>query len=225
MSLRVVLYAEGAGEDSGEETLWPQSGHPLREEHLGSAHILLRRAIAYRTQMPEAAVQFVAPLRVRGRRARGSDLTDTRIVRQLLAWPPSTLRPHPQLAVVLVDEDGVADRRRKLNDATCDPDLLRNVVAVAVREFESWLLADPGAVANVQGQPVPHVQDVESLAPGVAKAALTRIVDIAPSSSNLPGGRRTRLIRRDIAARSDLSLLAQLKSFGTLLHDLPAALA
>jgi hypothetical protein len=135
------------------------------------------------------------------------------------------LHAHPQLAVVLVDEDGVADRRRVVTDATRDADLLRNVVAVAVREFESWLLADPGAVASVRGQPVQHVQDVESLAPGVAKAELRRIVDTAPSGSNLTGGARTRLIRRDIAARCDLQLLSQLRSFGTLLHDLAAALA
>lgn len=135
-------------------------------------------------------------------------------MREILTWIPSPNRLRPQLAVVLVDEDGVADRGRKLRDATSDPDLLPHVVAVAVREFESWLLADSAAVAAVAGQPLPSRQAVEDMEPGAAKVALTRVL----------GAERSRLARREIAARSDLALLAQLRSFGTFLHDMAAAL-
>ena len=48
------------------------------------------------------------------------------------------------IAVVLVDQDDDTQRKRDLDTATADLVVTR-VVAVAVKEFESWLLADAAA--------------------------------------------------------------------------------
>jgi len=55
----------------------------------------------------------------------------------------------------------------------------------------------------------------EDIVPGAAKAALSRVL----------GAEGSRFSRREIAARSDLAVLAQLRSFRAFLHDLAQALA
>jgi hypothetical protein len=72
---RVAVLAEGAGENVGTMSLYPSPGTELRDEHLGSAHWMLRRIIATKARIPEPAVRFVSPLRLpNGQIARGSML-------------------------------------------------------------------------------------------------------------------------------------------------------
>ena len=205
MSLRVALYAEGAGETGGTETLLPAPGNSLEENHLGPAHMLLRRAISMRRGLSEDAVSFQSPLRTRRARvARGSDLIVRRTLRELLSWPDPSRRP--DLAIVLVDADGDSTRKRKLEGFLEGlPSATITVIAVAVQEFESWFVADHVTA----GQPTPPA--VEEMKCGEAKELLATWFRGSDASN----------ARRDFARNCDLERIAKAApSFARLLSDL-----
>ena len=114
-ALRLGLLAEGGGElasprDVVRSPVAP--GDVIEPEFFGSGHCQLRRAIALERRVSEGAIQFVCPLRLRGREARGSDLVTPQSLRMLLAWPQATRAPHA--SIVLVDADGDAQRLRAI---------------------------------------------------------------------------------------------------------------
>jgi hypothetical protein len=162
MTVRVVVYAEGSGERAGNLTLLPAPGESLSEDHLGPVHVLMRRAPVGARGLPEPAVQFEAPLRLArgGREPRGSDLQHRRTLRQLLRWPRADFRP--DLAIVIVDADDELDRARRLEMETQDIGVSR-VIAAAVREFESWLIADTDAVRKTLTLELSTTKDPESM--------------------------------------------------------------
>jgi hypothetical protein len=142
-ALRVVVLAEGVAETGGQITLPPSPGTVLWDDVLGPAHFLVRRILE---SLTPAHVNFLQPLRFRGRLARGSDLHTKKSLRQLLTWlPPAT---PPDLAIVLVDRDGDVDRRRTLASYTQGL-ALTPAIGIAVEAFEAWLLSDSSAIADV----------------------------------------------------------------------------
>ena len=169
MNARLVLYAGGATETSGPLSLPPPPGDPLDETGLGSAHILIRRSLSTEAGFPSPQIRFESPLRVRGRIARGSDLRDPTRLRRLLTWARPELKP--DLAIVLVDRDGEASRKRRIESSLQDI-MVPFVVGVAREEFESWLLADGRTVSRVFGITIPTVSPAEKMAPGDAKQTL-----------------------------------------------------
>src|SRR5262249_16615938 len=111
VSLRVVLYAEGAGETGGELSLPPTPGSELAADHPGPGHELVRRCIVHSSPLKEGAVIFVAPLRLKtGRIPKGSDLLHRASLRQLLQWARPEHRP--RFAIILVDCDGNNGRKQ-----------------------------------------------------------------------------------------------------------------
>lgn len=168
--MRLVLYAEGAGEVAGAGGLAWHTNSPLAEDSLGAAHELVRRCLAREDggPLPPSAVQFIGPLRTgRGRIPRGSDLLDREKLRRLLTWMQPALQP--DLAVVLVDEDGDASRKRAIENHVADLPV-KKVVAVAIREFEAWLVADEAATGKAVGKTIDRTKDPETMAPGEAKS-------------------------------------------------------
>jgi hypothetical protein len=216
MSLRVVLYAEGTADTAGEIRVRPKPREPLGEEWLGPAHRLVRRAIARaRPRLPEAAILFEEPLRVGVRVARGSDLLHRPTLRQLLTWVTGK---RPDLAVVLVDRDGAAPRHTELSVAIRDLAIpVTSVIAVAIEEFESWLIGDSAAVAQVLPEATPPPQ-IESLDRRQAKSLLQQW-----SASHQD--KRYREIRLSLANLSNLDTLERrCPSFARFTADLSAAL-
>lgn len=209
MTVRVVVYAEGAADRAGELGLPPVPGAGLIDVHLGAAHHLVRRVVADVHGVPPAAVQFEAPRRgPRGRReATGSDLLARETVRQLLTWFEASKRP--DLAVVLVDADGKRERYQLLRDHIADlPVRPVTVVGVAVEELESWLIADPVAAQ------VGEIADVESLHQGEAKQLL---------NAHVPQGVSLRDARIAIARSADLAVMrARARSFERFSADVAA---
>lgn len=193
--MRVALYAEGPGE-LGHRDGAASPGHPLEPSLLGPGHALLDRSL--RHLRPALAPTFVAPLRLpRGRVARGSDLHDPTSLKRLLVWPSPSLRP--DLQVVLVDADGDERARRRLAEAVAEL-LHPPVLAVAVQEFESWLIRDLGALRScldLDSDPHPAEQNQR---PGEAKTWLKqRCAEV---------GRDGATSRLDIAKALDLDRLA-----------------
>lgn len=198
MSLRVVVYAEGSGE--GARGLPPAPGDPLNEGALGAAHILVRRCLATDARIPETAVRFDSPLRTRGHMPRGSDFLDAQTLAQLLTWA----RPdkQPDLAVVIVDADGDSRRKPMLDEAVSKVRVNR-VVAVAVQEFEAWLIADEAAAAVELGQRLSRSKDPEQMARREAKELLKGWLEVS-----VRAGAAAWELRRGLAARADLAVIA-----------------
>ena len=116
----------------------------MKEEHLGPAHILVRRCLVADRSIPEGAVRFEGPMRTpRACAAVGTALYGTRqSLRRLLTWPMHPKAPQqPDLAVVLVDADGDTGRKTRL-EAWCSDRPVTKVIGVAIQEFEAWLIAD-----------------------------------------------------------------------------------
>jgi hypothetical protein len=199
--IRVVVYAEGAGELAGAKSLQPAPGSRLSEEELGSAHLLVRRCMEKVRGIDAALVQFEEPLRTtRGRIAKGSMLHSRDSLRPLLLWPDP--RRQPDLAIVLVDADGDTERQKLLDEAISGVPV-QAVVAVAIQEFEAWLIADPAALKSVLRKPLSPPKPPEKLSRREAKELLEQWC------KDHAGSRDPSELRRNLAEQCDLDTLAQ----------------
>ncbi len=143
--MRVVLYAEGARETWGTVRPAAAALEQLDDEELGPAHVLVRRCLKNQPDVQPSDIRFLAPLPLGGRPARGSQLLNPGNLKRLLAF--SDPQRQPDLCVVLVDQDGEKSRRSTLEKIlTGQP--MRTILAVAIREFEAWLIADTGTVSD-----------------------------------------------------------------------------
>jgi len=212
--VRLVLYCEGSRESGRKARLPRTPGDRFDEHDLGPAHVLTRRLLGERAGLAREAVVFEAPLRSRrGVELRGSDLLVPARLRAALTWPMTG--SFPDVAVVIVDRDGDERRRSLLYQHVHDLVLPRRAIAVAVEEFEAWLLADTAALAascerTAQDSPTP-----ESLPCGEAKARLREWTGRQdPAAAHLA-----------IARTCDVELVARkCESFADFARDLVAAL-
>lgn len=199
--IRVVVYAEGAGELAGAKSLQPSPGSLLSEEELGSAHLLVRRCLEKARGLDSTHVQFEEPLRTpRGKVAKGSMLHSRETLRPLLLWADP--RKQPDLAVVLIDADGDAGRQMLLEEAI-EGIPVTTVIAVAIQEFETWLIADPSALKSVLRKPLSPPKPPEKLSRREAKELLQQWCD------EHAGSRDAAVLRRNLAEQCDLDTVSQ----------------
>lgn len=217
--LRFVLYAEGAGE-LGSTPGYPLApGKPLSPELEGPAHVLVRRCCVELLGLDEHAVRFEAPLRHEAREVRGGDLRNTKVLRRILRWADPRLRP--DVAIVLVDQDGDVDRRSMLSACIANPpQVIPIVLGIAVEEFEAWLIADHAAVNRVlelQEDPWPKT---ETMRPRHAKELLGRLVEGSERGASTPD------LRLELVRAMDLNRARESsRSFDRFLTDLKQAVA
>ncbi len=200
--LRVVVYAEGAGELTGRDTSRQRRpGTPFTSEELGSAHLLMRRCLEHTHGLPGEGIQFEEPLRSgRGLIAKGSTLHSGDNLRRLLSWPNESLQP--DLGLVLVDADGDEERETTLGKAIQDLPVPA-LVSAAVQEFEAWLIADAQALKTVLRTPLSVPKPPERLAKREAKRLLQEWSE-RHASKHEPAE-----IRRQLAETCDLETLRQ----------------
>lgn len=206
MRLRVAVLCEGATETAGEWTLLPALGSPFDPAHLGPAHLLIERCLRIDRSSSILEVQFVAPARLRGRQARGSDLLSPKSLRKLVNLVATERAPH--LVVVLVDTDGDRQRQTALTAAldAGPPILIRRVVGAAHQCFEAWLLGDRTALRRIHGGAIPESPAPDELAPDAAKQLLRTI--LAPLFAD--SGARTRALTDESEARRELARVVSL---------------
>ena len=217
--MRIVLLAEGGGEASGLSGLrkGPKApGTALDSEELGAGHWLIQRVLEDRCRIPENAVRFEMPLRTKhGRQARGSDLINPRILRQLLT--PLQAELVPNLFVILVDQDGKRDRGKQLADWTQTITTTPKVIGVAIKEFEAWLIADVKTVRNISGSSIQVDKNPEDLPCRQAKDKLTKCLGSSDNKKQL---------RINIARECNIELLeSQCSAFLAFSKDLQKALS
>jgi len=213
MSLRVVLFAEGSGELLGGIRFGrPRPGESILEDEYGAGHILVQRALGRARGLPESAIHFEVPPKYRGREARGSDLLRRETLRRLTIWPSASARP--QLIVLLVDRDGQKSRLDILRQHLADHPV-PHVIAVAIEEFEAWLLADPKAVKTVMGASLQLPGLPEKLEPRQAKELLM------DGCSKRGDREHARSLRCNLARTCDLDVVAgRCSAFDSFLDEL-----
>jgi hypothetical protein len=175
---------------------------------------LIRRVVAEQAKCPPEAVRFVSPLRHRGKTARGSEFLVPKILRSLVTFPSNHRRP--DLAVVLIDEDG--DRSRQSLGAALEASVVPAVIGLACPEFEAWLIADHAALCaalRIAVDPSP-----ETMAPRAAKAFLAS----ALSRAGIPEG-GSDSVRRQLASICNLQMLQRLRTFELFQKELGRLLA
>jgi hypothetical protein len=123
----------------------------------------------------------------------------------------------PDLAIVLVDCDGENTRKSRLEgDLASIP--CPKVIAVAVQEFEAWLLADVPSAMRVLGASRPFLGPPEGLKPGEAKQELAKWVS---ESALAKSDSEARSLRRRLALECDLDVVTKTcGSFASTLHDM-----
>lgn len=213
--MRVVLYAEGPNEAGVEGPPSYDRRRPLPDEELGPAHVLSRRAIARATGRDPRSIRFEPPLLHLGRAAVGSQILDGKVLPRLLTWADPAQAP--ELAIVLVDGDGEKKRRSTLQAVVeRRGSFMPVVVAVAVQEFEAWLLVDVKLWNELVEHVVDHPGNPESWNAGDAKERWTSLV-----SDSKRGQHMTRL---RLAAEMDLDVVERTcASFRQFLEDLREA--
>ncbi len=198
----MVVHAEGPG-DLGATTWGLSPKDSLQLDDLGPAHIIVQRILTEGARIPAPAIDFVEPLRTKtGARAHGSQLLKPSVLDEILAaWLLA-----PPLIVLLVDSDDQPPAERAaILEAGLERNFLAGAVGVAVKEFESWLIADAKSISQVIGKVGHNYQTPERLACGEAKQTLqTWIQKIAHPARQLID------IRREVATAMNLDVVANL---------------
>lgn len=137
-----------------------------------------------------------------------------RRLERLYAWPRPDVRP--DLQVVFIDEDGDRARSETLRPFVGSP-FVAGVLAVAVPEFEGWLIADPQTVSRASGHTFQQPPDVETMR---RREPRRRLDD---HQTEEPDERR-HAVRLEIAKCLDLDHVAKAcSSFGRFVRDLEEA--
>jgi hypothetical protein len=151
--------------------------------------------------------------------ARGSHLTNPAVLPGLLVWPLREIRP--ELAVVFVDCDDRPSRKDKLVEAisTLKPSVKR-IIAVAVQEFEAWLIGDIATVNDVLRLNLDEPPSPEGMNPREAKGLLSDWIAQSERSQE-----DTLVLRVDIAKNCSFEQIAsRCASFQQFLDELREAL-
>jgi hypothetical protein len=109
--------------------------------------------------------------------------------------------------ILLIDQDGLAIRRRELDEAQEDATAtIRRALGVAIKTFDAWMLADERALASVLKYAVPRQPDPEtlrdpkqkceeiiaaseiSISPSEVYSGVTRVAQIGTLEQRCPNG-------------------------------------
>lgn len=86
--------------------------------------------------------------------------------KRALRWMLHAQEQGYNAVVLLVDEDGKAERRREIEDAQADIQhaSISRAMGVAIRTFDAWMLADEGSLSRVLGCTIQRQGDPETIA-------------------------------------------------------------
>lgn len=173
--LRIGLIAEGEAElGPSVPYLKPEEGgKPIDPSQEGALHTLIRRELA-RINIPDCQFIHRHPS-IQERRVaqvrRGHSILESRYLAQMvIAWQPKEV----DLIVIVVDADDVrVERKRDLAkalatirdnhiDAIGQTVNDRSAGGLAIRNFETWLIADTKTVARILAVTLDELDDLEN---------------------------------------------------------------
>ncbi len=127
-------------------------------EHEGALVVLVRRTL---TKPAECVTERISDpkVRVHWRCGEGQGF-----VRRTLAWIRFAERNGFDALVLVIDQDGYAEREREITTAQADTRLtLPRALGVAIRTFDAWMLADERALSQCLGREISRQKDPEGI--------------------------------------------------------------
>lgn len=225
--LRIGVLAEGETElGKSVPYIQPQEGgKPINPEHEGALHILIRRELA---QIGISDCEFIQrrPSIKESKRntvRTGYSIGDPKYLKQIvIAWSGEV-----DLVIILLDADAdTAKRRTEVQKALQairashfrnDEELIADQSAggLAIRNFETWLLADPDSFSALFGVNFAELpKDIESLPSDSSDVLFSKnVFDTALENSEF----RPELTpnNREMAARWELAKIIDLTAIKT----------
>jgi len=126
--------------------------------HEGALVVLVRRTL---TQSADFVTERISDpkVRVHWRRGEGQGF-----VKRSLAWIRFAERHSCDALVLVIDQDGYAEREREIAAAQSDARLtLPRALGVAIRTFDAWMLADERALSQVLCRETSRQKDPEGI--------------------------------------------------------------
>jgi len=232
--IRIGLIAEGEAE-LGASIPWikPQDGGKVIDrEKEGALHTLIRRELkSHNFQDCEFVQRHPSTQERKGRRRTGHGILEKRYLQQVvIAWKPEEV----DLILIVVDsDDQLAKRQQDLEvalntirdnhlDHNDEPILDRSAAGLAIKNFETWLLADTRFVTQLLGIDVQKLDNLEELdnTKDFLETAITNSTYLAEDTSN----QRPLRVRWQIAFNVDVAIIQlHCQSYASFIHDLQAA--
>jgi hypothetical protein len=174
--IRIGLIAEGEAELGGSiPYIKPEAGGKvIPRENEGALHTLIRRELI-NAGFPDCDfIQRHPSIRESQKRTlrTGHSILDLKYLAQIvILWKPEEV----DMILIVVDADDNINQRKidlerainKIRDNHLDinekPINDRSAGGLAIRNFETWLLADTQTVANVLGVELPSLENLEDL--------------------------------------------------------------
>jgi hypothetical protein len=217
--LRIGLIAEGEAElGKSVPYIKPEEGGKIIDRtQEGALHTLIRRELAEIGILDCDFVHRHPSTKERGVKLRtGHSITDPKYVSQLtIAWKPEEV----DMILLLVDADDqlpqrqqaiakaldrIRDNHLDANDQTI-PD--RSAGGVAIRTFETWLIADAETIAETLAVDFDSPDDLENVAD--PKAILETAIEQSAYLANPRNNQRPLQIRWQLAHHLNLAVIKQ----------------
>jgi hypothetical protein len=216
--IRIGLIAEGEAElGSSVPYLKPEEGGKIIDRNQeGALHTLIRRKLTS-SGLPDCDFVHRHPsIREMGKKTfrTGHSILDRKYLSQLvIAWKPTEV----DLILILADADNILAERQKavadaletiranhldLNDRSIQN---QSVGGLAIKNFETWLLADIQTVAKILAVDIKQLENLEELdeTKNILESAIAQSTYFSEDSSN----QRPLRIRWDLANRVNLDTI------------------
>ncbi|MEH1969901.1 hypothetical protein [Nostoc sp.] len=216
--IRIGLIAEGEAElGVSIPYIKPEDGGKIIErKNEGALHTLIRRELKT-AGLPDCNFVQRHPSSSESKcfkRRTGHSVLDPKYLAQVvISWKPEEV----DMILIVVDaDDNLSQRQRDLEralnkirdnhlDVNEQPINDRSAGGLAIKNFETWLLADTQTVSKILGVELEQFENLEDLdgTKDILEQAITESTDLSEESNN----QRPLQIRWDLAFQIDLAII------------------
>lgn len=234
--IRIGLIAEGQAE-LGASIPWikPQDGGKVisRDEE-GALHTLIREELKNHNLLDCEFVQrHPSGKEKKGQRRTGHGILEKKYLQQVvLTWKPEEV----DLILIVVDSDDEIEKRQQdltkalatIQDSHLDhnekPIFDCSAAGLAIKNFETWLLADTQSVSQILRVNIEELDNLEQLddTKNILDTAITKSAYLAEDTSN----QRPLNVRWQMAFDLDVAIIQlECPSYASFISDVLAAVA
>ncbi len=215
--IRIGLIAEGEAElGSSVPYIKPEEGGKIIErEKEGALHTLIRRELT-NCGLPDCSFVHRHPsIKERGIKLRtGHSILDRKYLAQVVSiWKPEEV----DMILIVVDADDSMEKRKHdleaalttIRDNHLDTDEKsisdRSAGGLAIKNFETWLLADTQTVSRFLDMELKQLDNLEDL--NDTKEILESAIEKSTYSATGSNNQRPLQVRWDLASQIDLAII------------------
>jgi hypothetical protein len=213
--IRIGLIAEGEAElGASIPYIKPEDGGKVIERNNeGALHTLIRRELE-NAGFPDCDFIQRHPLSTEVKRRVGHSILQTKYLKRVVSvWQPEEV----DMILIVVDADDKLDERQKdlesalatIRDNHLDinekPISDRSAGGLAIRNFETWLLADTQTVSNILAVELEKLENLEDLdnTKDILENAISQSTYLSEDTSN----QRSLQIRWNLGKQIDLAII------------------